>query len=122
MCEFAQTPSRNASLRGHESPMASDQPTDMSLELERGYDLHKAGRVDEASAVYAKIVALDPGNADALHLLGSIKAQRGEAAEGCRLIEAALKLKPDGALMWFNHGNALAVMARPAGRGGRELS
>ncbi len=92
--------------------MASHQPPDMSLELKRGFELHKSGRVDEAAAVYEKIVALDPGNADALHLLGSIKAQRGEAAEGCRLIEAALALQPDVALMWLNRGNALAVMER----------
>ncbi len=92
--------------------MSSHQSPDMSLELKRGYELHKAGRVDEAAVIYEKIAALDPSHADALHLLGSIKAQRGEAAEGCRLIEAALALKPDVALMWFNHGNALAVLER----------
>lgn len=92
--------------------MASTQTPNMTLELKRGYELHKAGRLDEAAATYAQIIAADPGNADALHLLGSIKAQRGAAAEGCRLIEAALKLKPDVALMWFNHGNALAVLER----------
>ncbi len=92
--------------------MASNQSPDMTLELKRGYELHKAGRVDEAATVYENIVAADPGNADALHLLGSIKAQRGEAADGCRLIEAALKLKPEVALMWFNHGNALSMMER----------
>lgn len=92
--------------------MASTQTPDMTLELKRGYELHKAGRLDEAAATYAQVIASDPGNADALHLLGSIKAQRGAAVEGCRLIEAALKLKPDVALMWFNHGNALAVLER----------
>lgn len=92
--------------------MASTQSPDMTLELKRGYELHKAGRLDEAAAVYGRIIAADPANGDALHLLGSIKAQRGDAAEGCRLIEAALRLKPDIALMWFNHGNALAVLER----------
>lgn len=84
----------------------------VQAEFQRGFEHHRAGRLAEAAASYGKVVQADPSHADALHLLGSIKAQSGDPAEGVRLIGAALALRPDVALMWSNHANALSMLGR----------
>lgn len=92
--------------------MASLTPTEALAEFQRAFEHHKAGRLTEAATIYQRIVDADPSNADALHLLGSIRAQCGDPAEGERLIAAALRRAPGSALMWSNHGNALAMLGR----------
>ncbi len=84
----------------------------VTAELQRALAHHKSGRIDEAEASYCRIIAIAPDHADALHLLGTIRAQGGDPTEGARLIETALKINGDSALMWSNHGNALAMLDR----------
>lgn len=92
--------------------MASLPPSTHSSELQKAVELHQSGRVAEAAAAYQRIIAAEQGNADALHLLGTIKAQQGNPVEGERLIAEALRVKPDAAMMWSNHGNALSMLGR----------
>lgn len=92
--------------------MSTLPPSAVDAEFQRAYEHHRAGRVADAAALYERVVAAAPSHADALHLLGSIKAQSGQPAEGERLIAAALRIKPDVPLMWSNHGNALALLER----------
>ena len=49
--------------------------------LETAIAHHKAGRLDEAAALYRKILATDPDSADANHLLGLIAFQRDHHEE-----------------------------------------
>jgi tetratricopeptide (TPR) repeat protein len=65
--------------------------------LKESIDLHRQGRFDEAEKGYRAQLAENPGDADALHLLGMLRHQRGDAAEGTRLLGRARELAPDDA-------------------------
>src|SRR5262249_1207052 len=45
--------------------------------LELGLERQKAGRMDEAEAIYREVLAQHPHEADALNLLGALAAQTG---------------------------------------------
>lgn len=59
-------------------------------ELEYAFGLHRLGRLDEAAHVYERLIGKNPHHAEALHYLGTIKATRGELADGRALIERSL--------------------------------
>src|SRR5258708_14669426 len=77
-------------------------------ELPAAVALHKAGRLDEAERVYRAVLAREPGNADALHLLGLLVTQRGDPASGVELIRRAIAIRPDAAAFHNNLGKALS--------------
>ncbi len=43
---------------------------------------HQDGRVAEAEALYRQILAAEPDNSEALHLLGVLSLQQGETVVG----------------------------------------
>ena len=45
--------------------------------LQTGLEHHQAGRFAEAETIYRQILAANPGDADALHLLGILANQTG---------------------------------------------
>jgi predicted O-linked N-acetylglucosamine transferase (SPINDLY family) len=57
--------------------------------------LHQAGRLSEAAAMYQKILADEPTQFDALHLMGVMAMQEGRFEESQKKIAAALELRPD---------------------------
>ncbi len=65
--------------------------------LKESIDLHRQGRFDEAEQGYRAQLAQHPDDADALHLLGMLRFQRGDATEGARLLGRAHELAPDDA-------------------------
>src|SRR5258708_3327712 len=77
-------------------------------ELPAAVALHKAGRLDEAERVYRAVLAREPGNADALHLMGLLVTQRGDPASGVELIRRAIAIRPDAAAFHNNLGKALS--------------
>src|SRR5215472_3683905 len=72
--------------------------------------LHRQGRVREAEQVYASILAENPGQFDALHLLGLARHQQGHAVEALRLIGAALRAQPGSADALSNYGLVLDAL------------
>lgn len=56
---------------------------------------HQAGRVGEATALYRRILANEPANPTALHLLGVILGAAEDPSEGADLLERYLELVPD---------------------------
>src|SRR5262245_60626603 len=62
--------------------------------IEQGKALHQIGRIAEAEAVYRSVLARDPRQFDALHLLGLILYQRGRLGEAHDLLSQAIKLRP----------------------------
>ena len=62
--------------------------------LKESIDLHRLGRLDEAEKGYRRHLAEKPDDADALHLLGLLRHQRGDAAEAAELIARARSLAP----------------------------
>jgi predicted O-linked N-acetylglucosamine transferase (SPINDLY family) len=74
--------------------------------------LHQAGRLDDAEAIYRRILGDDPGHFDARHMLGVVHLQRGEHIAALRNIDAALKTNPRIAAAHNNRGTALAALGR----------
>jgi tetratricopeptide (TPR) repeat protein len=79
--------------------------------LQDAYNLHQAGRLDEAEFGYRAWLAERPADADALHLLGMLRHQRGDSAEALRLVSRAHDLQPDNGQLEL----ALATLLRHAG-------
>lgn len=75
---------------------------------------HQAGRLTQAADIYRQVLAVAPGQADALHLLGVIEHQQGNSASALELIGKAIALEPT-APMHFNRGLALRSLGDLSG-------
>ena len=82
----------------------------VSTRLKEAMDRHHAGDIGAAGVGYNEVLALDPTNFDALHLLGVIAMQRGDSQEAVRLIEAALQREPAAYTALHNLGLAYQAM------------
>ncbi len=80
--------------------------------LREAVALHQAGRLDEAGAIYARVLAAQPGQVDALNLAGAIALQCGDPARAAELIGAAVARNPLFADAQANYGNALRLLGR----------
>lgn len=83
-------------------------------ELAQGYALQRQGRLAEAAEIFQRVVAREPRNADALHLLGVTFGQMGRPQEAARLIGTAVEIRPSNPYMQVNLGNALGNVGRHA--------
>lgn len=75
--------------------------------------LHQAGRIRKAEAIYQQVVQQMPGNADAQHLLGLVYHQTGKHALAYAHISRAISLDPKGALFHNNLGEVCRALNRP---------
>ncbi|AWJ86569.1 glycosyltransferase (plasmid) [Azospirillum sp. TSH58] len=78
--------------------------------LDAAVNHHMAGRLAEAAQDYRVVLAVEPAQPDALHLLGVAEAQRGAHAAAAALIARSLRLRPDAASPWANLGGALRAL------------
>ncbi|HTR87132.1 MAG TPA: tetratricopeptide repeat protein [Reyranella sp.] len=74
--------------------------------------LHQAGRLDEAQALYQLVLVRQPAHVDALHYFGLLQYQGGRPAEAVDWINRALALAPDQADAHSNLGLALQGLRR----------
>ncbi|MGE4065086.1 MAG: tetratricopeptide repeat protein [Rhodospirillaceae bacterium] len=81
-------------------------------DVNRAMDHHRHGRLVQAEAEYRNILARDPKNFDALHLLGTIVSGKGQSREGIELILRALARMPNSPEAHFNLGNIYAGLYR----------
>jgi tetratricopeptide (TPR) repeat protein len=75
---------------------------------------HQAGRAPQAEAAYRRVLAAQPDNADALHLLGVLATQHGHPAAAIPLIQRAIAIVPRVAQFHFHLAQALAAAGRHA--------
>ncbi len=68
---------------------------------------HESGRLQAAEQIYRQILAVQPKNADANHLLGVIAAQVGNREAAAEYIRRAIGLKGNVAAYHNNLGNVL---------------
>ena len=80
--------------------------------LDQAIQLHQSGRLSEAEALYRRVLAAQPRNIDALHMLAILCAQTGRPAQGLDWIGRALALNPSFPEAWCNRGNMLLELAR----------
>lgn len=90
------------------------KPFSTAQTLTDALNLHRQGRLREAEKLYTRVLKAQPGNFDALHLLGLAKAQSGQMSEACRLMTAALKINPQAPDAWTNLANVLHALKRNA--------
>jgi glycosyltransferase involved in cell wall biosynthesis len=55
-------------------------------------EAQRAGRLDEAEAIYRQVLAAAPDEPDALHMLGVVRYEQGEFAEAQAMVQRALDL------------------------------
>jgi tetratricopeptide (TPR) repeat protein len=87
-------------------------PTAIQQALAAGRAHHEAGRLDQATAIYDRVLGEHPGNADALYLRGAVAQQRGRAEEAIELMQRAVALKPGVGAYQVGLGAALAKAGR----------
>ncbi len=80
--------------------------------LERGIEHHQAGRRQAAERIYRQVLSREPGNADALHLLGLLAKEAGDHQGAFNLIRKAVELEPGAALLHNNLGSVLESLER----------
>src|SRR4051812_10842606 len=83
------------------------ESTRMHPALQQGVDHHLANRLAEAEHCYRAVLASEPSNPDALHLLGVIAYQVKQWRPAIELISRAIALRDDVAMYYNNLGNAL---------------
>lgn len=84
--------------------MSVQQATQMAEQL------HQAGKLREANAIYLQILAVDPQNHYVLNLLGMVAAQVGNLPVALQIYTDLVKLQPDYAEARNNLGNVLQDM------------
>src|SRR5690349_18228315 len=71
---------------------------------------HQAGELEEAERLYAKALAANPDDPDALHLLGLVKLQAGQPPLALELIGQAVTLRPLSTLFRLNQAAAFEMV------------
>ncbi len=90
----------------------------MNADLPSAIQHHLNGRLDRAEQIYRAILAQNPRQADALHLLGVLTFQQGNHAQACELIGQAIAIQPGVASYYSN----LAEVYRTTGQLERALA
>ena len=83
-------------------------------EIEAAIALHQTGDLPAAQAAYAVILARDPGNAEAIAMLGVMAHQRGRPDAALDLIDRAIFLNPDIDRLYAHRCTALCALGRLA--------
>src|SRR6266853_1002520 len=82
--------------------------------LAQARTLHSQGRLAEAVSLCRAVLAREPFNGDALHLMGLAVAALGDTPQALRLIGSAVQLQPCNAAVHANLGSALSGAGRHA--------
>jgi tetratricopeptide (TPR) repeat protein len=80
--------------------------------LQKAFELHRAGRLDEAERLYREVLAAEPHNAQAWDLLGVAADKRGQHADALESIGRAIELDPRQAAFHMHRAAASAALGR----------
>ncbi len=81
--------------------------------LADGLAAHRSGDLASAERRYADVLAADPGDFEALQLMGALRLQQQAYAEAAASLERAIQLRPSVARLHFNLGLARLKLDRP---------
>ena len=102
----------NAAADRHQDAIAEYQaaiklaPNQPRLHEDLGRELRIAGKMEEAEVAFRKELEIDPDNVTARYKLGVLLTEKGDAAQGKQLIEAALRVRPGLRNADYNLGRA----------------
>lgn len=80
--------------------------------LQEAVSYHQGKEFDRAEVIYQKILRIDPGHVDAMHLMGMVASERGEHTRAIDLVGSAFSIVPTDHVIARNMG----VVCRRAGR------
>ena len=80
--------------------------------LAEGVDRHRRGLLDEAAALYGRVLEASPEQPDALHLLGRIEEARGDPHQALALIERAIAASGQVSAFHASRGAVLLSLGR----------
>ncbi len=92
-------------------PQAAD--TVLANLMLAGQQQHQAGRLDEAAALYRRVLAQAPEHAGALGLLGLLHQQQGALEDALDCLRRAAQAEPAQAVFRLTLAHLLAEMGRP---------
>ena len=110
--------SRCASMNRKQRRAAAKQgqpdraPLDVDRALQRGMAHYESGRHDEAERVYGEVVASDPRQSDALHMLGVLAHRAGRHELAVAYLAQAIEVDPATPGFHHNLGEALSALGR----------
>ncbi|MBP7141098.1 MAG: tetratricopeptide repeat protein [Opitutaceae bacterium] len=88
-------------------------PAKLQSTLRAGLAHHRAGRLDQAAAIYEQILKVAPRLFDAVHLAGTVAYQRHDYNAAVTLLSRALSLDPRSAPCAMRLGMALFSQGHP---------
>lgn len=97
------------------TPPRDSVPSPGNLEgaLNQGIAFHRDGNLENAETVYRSILDVVPDHADALNLLGTVRAEAGAPEEGLEWIRLGVQLRPDQPVFLNSEGLTLLRLDRP---------
>jgi protein O-GlcNAc transferase len=78
--------------------------------IQKAFQLHTQGQLDQAKSLYLKILKAQPTQFDARQLLGALLHTQGHFEEALRHLQQALKLNARDPGVWLNAGNVFAKL------------
>ena len=92
--------------------MSKADQSKLQNKLEHAIRHHSAGRLQKARQLYHKVLKINSGHNDALHMLGLLTHQLGDNDAAIRLLNKALQQGPESAELLTNLGNALQASGK----------
>ena len=62
--------------------------------INKGFDLHQSGKLNEAEAAYKEALSMDTNNAEVYNLMGVLKLQQNDIKNAIGWVERAILIKP----------------------------
>ena len=87
--------------------------TNMQLTIEQAVEAHKAGKLEEAEAIYRAILKEQPKHPDANHNLGVLAISVNKIAAALPLLRTALEANPNQGQYWLSYIDALIKDNQP---------
>ncbi|MFT5528189.1 MAG: protein O-GlcNAc transferase, partial [Pirellulaceae bacterium] len=103
---------RRSSTQRQPSAQKIDPLPPHSVLLAKAMEFHQQGKLPEARRSYETILHQDPVNVDALRLSGLVALQQGESSAGVRLLNEAVRLRPDSVVCWKELARAYRHVGR----------
>jgi tetratricopeptide (TPR) repeat protein len=93
-------------------PVSPEFIANLGRSIEEGVALHRAGRLNEAEKVYARILKSIPDQYETLQLMAELQVARGKLAEAHRLASTAVAVRPRAADPLVQLGYILRALRR----------
>ena len=87
-------------------------PQALAALFQEGLSLHQQGQLEQARLAYERMLALHPGHADAMHMLGVMAMQSTNYALAVELISVSVQANPVNATAQLNLGLAYKELQR----------